>query len=61
MVVELDGATHDHESTAEYDRERQAYLESIGFRVIRFRNEQIYHQISEVLENLLNHCRMAGI
>ena len=35
LVVELDGSTHD-ELKIEYDERRQAWLESQGYRVLRF-------------------------
>jgi len=38
IVLELDGAHHDRQAQATYDRERQAYLERLGYRVVRVRN-----------------------
>jgi very-short-patch-repair endonuclease len=35
LVIELDGSTHD-ELRFEYDQRRQAWLESQGYRVLRF-------------------------
>ena len=45
LVVELDGSVH--ETRSEEDVARTEHLNAFGYRVIRFRNE-------EVLENLLN-------
>jgi very-short-patch-repair endonuclease len=56
LIVELDGSSHEHDNVVEYDLLRQRYFESIGFLVIRFRNEQVYRQLTEVLENLLHYC-----
>jgi very-short-patch-repair endonuclease len=56
LVVELDGISHEHDNVVEYDLSRQRYFESIGFLVIRFKNEQIYRQLTEVLENVLRCC-----
>ena len=36
LVVELDGAAHDHERQSDYDDRRQAWLESQGYKVLRF-------------------------
>jgi hypothetical protein len=41
LVVELEGAPHDHPVQAAYDRERQAHLERLGYRVVRIRNEDV--------------------
>ena len=47
LVIELDGSQHlDQE---EYDAERTAYLESQGYKVIRFWNNQIMNDINGVL------------
>lgn len=36
IVVELDGASHDHEVQFNYDERRQSWLESQGYKVLRF-------------------------
>ena len=41
IVLELDGAPHDHPAQATYDRERQAYLERLGYRMVRVRNADL--------------------
>ena len=56
LVVELDGSSHEGEDAAEYDLNRQNYFQSLGFRVVRFQNEDIYNNINGVLETLLNFC-----
>ena len=50
LVVELDGAPHSTEFGAEKDRKRTEYLESQGFRVIRFENRSILKGMESVLE-----------
>ena len=47
VVIEVDGAIHDEQ--AEYDALRQAYLESLGLRVLRFTNEDVMQRIEHVL------------
>ena len=39
LVVELDGDSHDGEVKFNYDERRQAWLESQGYRVLRFSAE----------------------
>lgn len=50
LVVELDGSSHEGEDAAEYDLNRQNYFQSLGFRVVRFQNEDIYNNISSVTQ-----------
>ena len=40
LVVELDGAGHLESDQANYDQGRTAYLTELGYRVLRFTNEQ---------------------
>ena len=48
LVIEVDGATHTFETTAANDQIRQKRLEELGFRVIRFSDEQVLSQINRV-------------
>jgi very-short-patch-repair endonuclease len=50
VVVELDGGIHDRQQ--ERDAERTAVLASFGYRVIRFRNEEILDDLPGVLRRL---------
>jgi len=47
LVIELDGSQHLDQ--AEYDAERTSYLESKGYRVIRFWNGEVMNEIESVL------------
>jgi very-short-patch-repair endonuclease len=48
LIVELDGVLH--EDRKGYDARRDAYLELEGYRVIRFKNEDLLHDMSGTLE-----------
>jgi very-short-patch-repair endonuclease len=50
LVVELDGSVHDDPVRHDYDAERQRFLESLGYLVIRFDNRQVLQQTGLVLE-----------
>ena len=50
LVIEVDGPIHDY--TREEDALRQAYLESLGLRVIRFTNDQVLHNMDVVLREI---------
>ena len=52
-VIEIDGSTHNEK--AEYDRERTAFLESLGLRVIRILAVDVLKHLNEVMILLENH------
>jgi leucyl-tRNA synthetase len=47
VIVELDGEYHD--STAQKDLDRQRFLVSKGWRVVRFTNEDVLRDVESVL------------
>ena len=50
LVIELDGSQH--MQNVDYDIHRTRYLNSKGFKVVRFWNNDILNQVSSVLEAL---------
>ena len=50
LVIELDG--NSHESKVEYDAIRTANLEAHGYRVIRFKNEEVLYDLGGVLARM---------
>jgi very-short-patch-repair endonuclease len=54
LVVEVDGDVHDMQE--EYDAARSDWLEERGYRVIRFTNDEVLHNIDGVLESILAAC-----
>ena len=55
LIIELDGGQHAEQ--ADYDAARTAYLESEGYRVLRFWNNQVLQQTLDVLTEIERHCR----
>ena len=49
MVIEIDGATHETLEQRVHDAKRSGYLIAQGYRVIRFRNEDIFGDLGPVL------------
>ncbi|TGE06299.1 endonuclease domain-containing protein [Hymenobacter fodinae] len=49
LVVELDGARHFTTSGEAQDMERDAYLASLGLKVLRFENKLVVQHIESVL------------
>jgi very-short-patch-repair endonuclease len=64
LIIEVDGESHNHIEIAQNDIIRQSRLENLGFRVIRFTDDEILKELSSVgiiieqiileLENILN-------
>ncbi|PJF31254.1 MAG: hypothetical protein CUN51_05150 [Candidatus Thermofonsia Clade 1 bacterium] len=50
LIVEVDGEIH--ERTQEYDALRTQVLESMGFRVLRFTNDEVFNQTVSVLKRI---------
>ena len=53
LVVEVDGATHSTEAELTRDAAREAFLISRGYRVLRFRNVEVYEEMDGVMETVL--------
>jgi len=52
LSIELDGAGHFTEEGREYDARRTEYLNSVGIRVIRFENIEVFNYPMQVLEEI---------
>jgi very-short-patch-repair endonuclease len=51
LIIELDGSQHLEQE--EYDLERTRYLESQGYKVLRFWNHQVMNDIDGVIRAIL--------
>ncbi len=54
LIIEVDGASHNE--TKEYDENRTAVLNQLGFKVIRFTNKEIENNIQEVVASIKEKC-----
>ncbi len=52
LIIELDGSQHLEQE--EYDKERTKYLETQGYKVIRFWNNDVMHNIEGVILAIMN-------
>ena len=52
LIIEVDGGYHAEREQHESDEVRASWLESQGYSVIRFSNEQILHDIDNVLNEI---------
>jgi very-short-patch-repair endonuclease len=50
LAIELDGNQHLQQS--DYDIQRSAYLESLGYKVVRFWNNQVMNDIEGVIRSI---------
>ena len=55
IVVELDGSIHNTKEQKEHDNLRDYSLEKMGFKTLRFTNNQIYNDIEMVLQTIKQH------
>ena len=55
LVVEIDGSIHD--TQVEADADRQALIESAGYRFVRVHSEDVETKLAEVLARILERLR----
>ena len=51
LIIELDGSQHLEQE--EYDEERTKQLESLGYKVVRFWNNDVIKDIEGVIRSIL--------
>jgi very-short-patch-repair endonuclease len=59
MVIEVDGATHSTERELARDAARSAALAAQGYDVLRFTNDDVFHNLDGVLETI--HLRLRAL
>ena len=52
LIIEIDGPIHLNPRVGKRDKERQKFLEGMGFKIIGFRNEEVLTNIKSVLKRL---------
>ena len=52
LIIEIDGGYHSLPDQQTSDKERTAWLESQGFRVIRFTNAEVMQNTTNVLQQI---------
>ncbi|MBI5962726.1 MAG: endonuclease domain-containing protein [Chloroflexi bacterium] len=53
LLIEIDGASHLEKEQQEYDQARTEYLEAIGYKVIRFTNDDVRYNIHAVVTGIM--------
>ena len=57
LIIEIDGDSHAEPNQLEYDAARSNWLETRGYRVVRFTNAEVMNQLNGVLEAIAAACR----
>ena len=60
MIVELDGDQHGHDAESKRDKRRTTFLESQGYRVLRFWNHEVAQNCDGVVETILSTLTSPG-
>ena len=57
IAIELDGNVHFNPVNEQYDRQRDENIESLGIKVVRFSNSDVFERIDNVLNEIRGHFR----
>ena len=57
LAVELDGDSHFTDAAIEYDDVRTAYLNALNIKVVRFLNTDVYDNLNDVCERILEEIK----
>lgn len=57
LIVELDGEYHFTKEQQEADSIRQMWLEQQGYRVLRFKNEEVLYDMENVIKKIINNFK----
>ena len=61
LVVELDGSQHYEDKGTENDIKRDAFLNSLGIKVLRYSNLDINQRFENVCEDILNEINTSSV
>ncbi|MCF6153896.1 MAG: DUF559 domain-containing protein [Candidatus Brocadia sp.] len=61
LIIEVDGITHLDVETSEKDKRKTRALESAGFTIIRFTDEDVLKNMSGVIQKIVRVVDMIGI
>ena len=61
LVIELDGSQHYEEQAREKDNERDAYLNSLGIKVLRYSNYDFNRRFDGACADILKHIDTSSV
>ena len=56
LIIEIDGVQHYLEENEEYEKRREEYLQSAGFKLLRFYNSDVNKNLSNTEETIYWNC-----
>jgi very-short-patch-repair endonuclease len=56
VVIEVDGPSHQRQEQVAYDAQRTAFLETLGFKVLRFTNLEVETNADEIAARTVAQC-----
>jgi very-short-patch-repair endonuclease len=59
LVLEIDGSVHETEKAMVYDVHRQSLIESLGLRMLRFTNDEIFDSLDTVVATIRRNLLLA--
>ena len=58
LIIEIDGGYHNDIVQQQEDRIRQNWLESMGYKVMRFTNEEVFYNIESVISTIKDNINL---
>jgi len=55
IIIEVDGEIHEDKDNSECDKLREEILKGSGYRILRFKNEEVLRNTKKVLEKIKSH------
>ena len=53
LIVELDWSIHEKDEIYTLDREKETLLQNLGYKIVRFTNEEVTTKLDEVIEEIV--------
>ena len=54
LAIELDGGIHDTETQKQYDKHRDQVINNLGVTILRFKNQEVIDDPTQVLQTIRN-------
>ena len=52
LAIEVDGLIHQQREQKMYDQEREIIIEGFGIKILRFKNDEVFRSLPEVLDKI---------
>ena len=60
LVIECDGGIHEEPEAWHHDQNRDAYMSSLGLRIMRFTNERVLSETEDILKTIGDYLTARG-